>query len=74
MATFRVIPYFARKSISLPNLDKFLDILIHRLQEMEDSNVANPDEEPESRNDEADENSDNGTDRDSESDGTSDED
>jgi hypothetical protein len=43
VAAFRVIPYFARKSLSLPNLDDFLDIPSDRLLEMESSDVSNPD-------------------------------
>jgi Integrase zinc binding domain/RNase H-like domain found in reverse transcriptase len=45
IATFRVIPYFARKSITLPDLDTFLDIPNDRLQEMESSDVADPDDD-----------------------------
>ena len=43
VAAFRVVPYFARKSISLPNLDNFLDIPTQRLQDMESSDVSDPD-------------------------------
>lgn len=45
IAAFRVIPYFARKSITLPDLDTFLDIPSDRLQEMESSDVADPDDD-----------------------------
>jgi hypothetical protein len=40
IAAFQVIPYFARKSITLLDLDKFLDIPSNKLQEMESSDVA----------------------------------
>jgi len=43
VAAFRVIPYFARKSISIPNLDDFLDIPTTRLREMESSEEPDPD-------------------------------
>ena len=43
MAAFRVIPYFACKSLTLPNLDDFLDVSSDRLQEMESSDVSDPD-------------------------------
>jgi transposase InsO family protein len=43
VAAFRVIPYFARKSLTLPNLDDFLDVSSDRLQEMESSDVSDPD-------------------------------
>jgi hypothetical protein len=43
VAAFRVIPYFARKSISLPDLDDFLDIPTDRLRDMESSEVTDPD-------------------------------
>jgi hypothetical protein len=43
VAAFRVVPYFARKSIPLPNLDDFLDIPTDRLRDMESSEVADPD-------------------------------
>ena len=43
VAAFRVVPYSARKSISLPNLDNFLDIPTQRLQDMESSDVSDPD-------------------------------
>jgi hypothetical protein len=43
VAAFRVIPYFARKSLDLPELDQFLDIPADRLQSMEDSVLADPD-------------------------------
>ena len=37
VAAFRVMPYFARKSITLPDLSEFLDISANRLRDMEDS-------------------------------------
>jgi Integrase zinc binding domain/RNase H-like domain found in reverse transcriptase len=43
IAAFRVIPYFARKSITLPDLDDFLDIPTDRLGDMEASEVTDPD-------------------------------
>jgi hypothetical protein len=43
VAAFRVVPYFARKSIPLPDLDQFLDISPRRLQEMESSDTSDPD-------------------------------
>ena len=45
VAAFRVIPYFARTKITLPPLDKLLDISQCRLQELKDSDVADPDDE-----------------------------
>jgi hypothetical protein len=45
VAAFRVIPYFARKSLSLPNLDKFLDISTSRLRQMEQSTLEDPEED-----------------------------
>ena len=45
IAAFRVIPYFARKSISLPPLDDFLDISMECLRTMEASTFADNDEE-----------------------------
>jgi hypothetical protein len=50
VAAFRVIPYFARKSLSLPNLDKFLDISTSRLRQMEHSTVEDPEEESDMSN------------------------
>ncbi|KIM85896.1 hypothetical protein PILCRDRAFT_5010 [Piloderma croceum F 1598] len=43
VAAFRVIPYFARKSLTLPDLDGFLDVSPERIQEMEVSDVSDPD-------------------------------
>jgi hypothetical protein len=43
VAAFRVIPYFARKSLLLPDLNKFIDIPRARLQEMENSTAIDPD-------------------------------
>src|ERR1700734_1972372 len=39
VATFRVIPYFARKSLLLPDLDKFINIPRARRQERKNSRV-----------------------------------
>lgn len=44
-AAFRVIPYFARKSIPLPPLDELLDISQQRLREMQASLIEDPDDE-----------------------------
>jgi hypothetical protein len=43
VAALRVIPYFAQKSLLLPNLDKFIDIPRARLQDMENSTAIDPD-------------------------------
>ena len=37
VAAFRVVPYFARKAITLPDLSDYLDISTDRLRDMEDS-------------------------------------
>lgn len=50
-AAFRVIPYLARKTIPLPNIEQLIDIPVERLQELEDSEEA-----PEEDEDEIDEN------------------
>ena len=42
VAAFRVVPYFARRSLTLPNLDDFLDISSERLIDMESSDVTDP--------------------------------
>ena len=44
-AAFCIIPYFACTHIDLPPLNELLDISNHRLQELKDSEVSNPDEE-----------------------------
>jgi hypothetical protein len=44
IAAFRVIPYFARTTIPIPPLDDFLDIDTHRLRELEESTLADPEE------------------------------
>jgi hypothetical protein len=46
VTAFRVIPYFTCKSLMIPALDRFIDIGIDRLQEMEDSKVPDPDSGP----------------------------
>ncbi|KJA13584.1 hypothetical protein HYPSUDRAFT_114704, partial [Hypholoma sublateritium FD-334 SS-4] len=45
IAAFRVIPYFARKSLPLPPLDELLDVSRQRLQEMADSTNIDPDDD-----------------------------
>jgi hypothetical protein len=45
IATFQVIPYFVRTKINLPPLDKLLDISQQRLQELQDSTEADPEDE-----------------------------
>jgi hypothetical protein len=44
IAAFRVIPYLARESITIPPLDDFLDIDTERLRELEQSTLADPEE------------------------------
>lgn len=41
-AQFRVIPYFPRSALPLPNLDSFLDVDADRLAEMESSIEPDP--------------------------------
>ena len=45
-AAFRVIPYFARKSITLPPLDELLDISRQRLAELENTEDIDTDDGP----------------------------
>jgi hypothetical protein len=45
IAAFRVIPYFAHTKINLPPLDKLLNISKQRLQELQDSTEADPEDE-----------------------------
>ena len=42
-AAFRVIPYFTRTTIPIPSIDNLIDISKHRLLEMEQSEVEDPD-------------------------------
>jgi hypothetical protein len=44
-AAFRVVPYFARQSLTIPPLNELLDISRQRLLEMENTEEADPDEE-----------------------------
>ena len=46
IAAFRVIPYFARKSIALPPLDELLDISRQRLAELENTEDIDTDDGP----------------------------
>ena len=46
VAAFWVMPYFAWKSITLPDLSEFLDISANRLRDMEDS-ASLGDDDPE---------------------------
>ena len=45
IAAFRVIPYFARKAIALPDLSDFLDIDTSRLREMEEASSLGDDDD-----------------------------
>jgi len=45
IAAFRVIPYFARKAITIPDLSDFLDISTERLRDMEHAKSAGDDDE-----------------------------
>ena len=42
VAAFRVIPYFAQRSLPLLDLENFLDVLASCLQELKDSMAADP--------------------------------
>ena len=44
IAAFRVVPYFARKAITLPDLTKYLDISTDRLRDMEGSTSIGDDD------------------------------
>ena len=44
-AAFRVIPYFARSTITLPDLDSFIDIPATRLRDLEGSEEVDPESE-----------------------------
>jgi len=44
IAAFRVIPYFAREALSIPDLEEFLDIDTARLRELENSTLEDPEE------------------------------
>ncbi|CAK5264809.1 unnamed protein product, partial [Mycena citricolor] len=45
IAAFRVIPYFARLKIPIPPLEDLLDISTERLRELEESILADPEDE-----------------------------
>ena len=44
VAAFRVIPYFARKALALPPLDTLIDISHLRLTQMENTTAADPED------------------------------
>jgi hypothetical protein len=56
VASFRVIPYFARKSLPLP--DNFIDIDTARLREMENSDDIDDETPPENNTQDSDSDSD----------------
>ena len=51
IAAFRVIPYFPRTSLDLPPLEDLIDISMERLKEMEQSESADPEEDPDEEED-----------------------
>jgi hypothetical protein len=44
-AAFRVIPYFARTKLDIPNLEDLIDISNARLSEMKEADVPDPDDD-----------------------------
>jgi hypothetical protein len=44
IAAFRVVPYLARKSIDIPDLEEHIDVSVARLRELEYSTTADPDD------------------------------
>jgi hypothetical protein len=53
VAAFRIVPYFARDNIDLPDLERHIDVSAARLRELEDTSAADPDH-PETRENHAD--------------------
>ena len=49
IAAFRVVPYLARKSIKIPDLEEHIDVSVARLRELEYSTIADPDDPDSSR-------------------------
>ena len=47
IATFRIIPYFARQRINMPPLDELINITSHQLRELEDTTLLDLDDEDE---------------------------
>ena len=54
VAAFRVIPYFARKALALPPLDTLIDISHSRLTQMENTTAADPEDDDNEDNMDAD--------------------
>ena len=44
VAAFRVVPYFARHELSIPDLEEHLDVSTTRLRELERSTTIDPDD------------------------------
>jgi hypothetical protein len=44
VAAFRVVPYFARSHIDIPDLEQHIDVGVARLRELERSTTADPDD------------------------------
>jgi hypothetical protein len=43
IAAFRIVPYFAREHIDLPDLEQHIDVSATQLRELEDTTVTDPD-------------------------------
>ena len=43
IAAFRIVPYFAREHLDLPDLEQHIDVSVTRLRELEDTTTADPD-------------------------------
>jgi FMN phosphatase YigB (HAD superfamily) len=44
VAAFRVVPYFARHELDIPDLEEHLDVSVTRLRELEHSTTIDPDD------------------------------
>jgi hypothetical protein len=43
IAAFRVVPYFTREHLDLPDLEQHIDVSAARLRELKDTTVSDPD-------------------------------
>ena len=44
VAAFRVVPYFARRELDIPDIEEHIDVSVARLRELEQTTFADPDD------------------------------